>query len=453
MKTIDTFRNKRVLVLGLAKSGLGAALLLHELGAAVTVNDKKNPKDNSEISGLRDKGIRLIFGSHPDWLLDEGFDWIVKNPGIPYTNPIIEEAEKRGIPILTEIELAYLVSEAEIIAVTGTNGKTTTTTLIYEFLKESGRDALVAGNIGTVASDVAKRARPDQIIVMETSSFQLLGTKSFKPKISVLTNLYSAHLDYHGSRDAYIAAKKKIVENADETDYFVYNANQPECREIARSTKAKGIPFSAEIPLEDGASVRDGALYFLGEKICDVRDIVLPGKHNLENILAALAAAKLRGATNEGILQVLKTFKGVKHRLQYIATIGGRIFYNDSKATNMLATQTALRAFRQPVVLLAGGLDRGDDFRELVPSLSGVKKMVVFGETKNKLREAAQLAGIETVISVDNVEEAVPIAYSISEPGDVILLSPACASWDQYESFEVRGDIFINAVHKLKMKA
>lgn len=450
MKHITEYHHKKILVLGLAKSGVSAASLLHKLGAFVTVNDSKPLDENPEAQGLLEQGITVICGSHPVELLDEGFQLIVKNPGIPYYNPMIERAVEKGIPIITEVELAYKVSEAPFLAITGSNGKTTTTTLLFDMLEQASKKPLIAGNIGTVASDVAQTAEKDNQIVIELSSFQLMGIDQFKPKVAIITNIYDAHLDYHGTREEYAHAKGNITRNQDATDYLIVNVEQEVVMNIARRSKANIIPFSTVKQLEFGAFVKKGAIYFHDEKVMDVKDIVLPGAHNLENILSAVAAAKLTGVDNESIHRVLSTFKGVKHRLQFIDEIKGRRFYNDSKATNILATENALAAFDMPIILLAGGLDRGNEFDELIPSLKNVKAMIIFGQTADKLERIGIEAGIKTIQRVDNVDKAVPAAFQLSEEGDVILLSPACASWDQYKTFEVRGDIFIEAVHKLK---
>jgi UDP-N-acetylmuramoylalanine--D-glutamate ligase len=447
---IADYRHKKILVLGLAKSGVAAASLLHELGAFVTVNDKKPFEENPAAQGLLEKGIKVICGSHPPELLDDGFELIVKNPGIPYTNSLVEKAVKKNIPIITEVELAYQISEADIIGITGTNGKTTTTTLIFEMLKAAGKKPLIAGNIGTVASEVAMDATSSHTIVMELSSFQLMGIRSFKPRIAVITNIYEAHLDYHGTMEDYIRAKANITANQTEEDYLIINADQPHLVELVKRSKANKILFSAKRPLDQGISVQNGKIVFFDEEVISLDEIILPGKHNLENILCAVAAVKLLGAGNEAVAHILGTFKGVEHRMQLVAEIEGRKFYNDSKATNLLATKSALEAFWEPVILLAGGLDRGNGFDELIPYLKGIKALIVFGQTADKLAKAGKEAGIRSIHHVDNVEEAVPAAYKLSRPGDIILLSPACASWDQYRTFEVRGHIFTEAVHKLK---
>ncbi|MEQ2529215.1 UDP-N-acetylmuramoyl-L-alanine--D-glutamate ligase [Robertmurraya yapensis] len=450
MKQVKKYHHKKVLVLGLAKSGVSAASLLHKLGAFVTVNDQKPLADNPEAQGLLEQGVTVICGEHPIELMDEGFELIVKNPGIPYHNPMIQRALELEIPIITEVELAYLVSEAPFIGITGTNGKTTTTTLVYEMLEMGEKAPLIAGNIGTVASGVAQEATSDNTIVIELSSFQLMGIESFKPRIAILTNLYEAHIDYHGNLNEYWKAKANITKYQTESDYFIVNADQEQVLEVAKQSHARIIPFSTKKVVENGAYVMDDAIWFMNEKIMDVNDIVLPGAHNQENILSAVAAAKLSGVDNDAIFRVLNSFRGVKHRLQYIADIDGRKFYNDSKATNILATSKALDAFKEPVVLLAGGLDRGNEFDELIPSFEHVKAVVTFGQTAEKIERVAREAGIKTIQRVDNVEKAVPVAFNLSNPGDVVLLSPACASWDQYKTFEVRGDIFTEAVHKLK---
>jgi UDP-N-acetylmuramoylalanine--D-glutamate ligase len=449
LKKITKFKHKKILVLGLAKSGVSAASLLHKLEAFVTVNDQKPLAENPEAQGLLQEGIKVICGSHPIELLDEGFEYVVKNPGIPYHNPLIKRAVEKGIPVLTEVELAYLVSEAEMIGITGTNGKTTTTTLLYEILSEDKKNPLIAGNIGTVASEVAQTAGRDEKMVVELSSFQLMGIDEFSPHIAIITNLYDAHLDYHGTIDEYWKAKANITKNQTKEDYLIINQDQDHLRTIVDFTQASIIPFSTIREVENGAYIKGGAIYFQQECIGQLSAVVLPGAHNLENILCAVAASKLYGVSNDSIMHVLGSFTGVKHRTQFVKELNNRKFYNDSKATNSLATKSALNAFDGPTILLAGGLDRGNSFDDLIPHLKNVKVLITFGETADKLQQTGQKAGIQTIVRVDNVEKAVPAAYEHSEEGDVILLSPACASWDQYRTFEERGDIFIEAVHNL----
>lgn len=449
MKDIKSFEHKKVLVLGLAKSGFQAAQLLHELGAFVTVNDSKPFDENPKAQELLQKGITVICGRHPENLLDEGFEYVIKNPGIPYSNPIVTDAINRNLPVLTEIELAYLVSEAPFIGITGTNGKTTTTTLIYEMLQNGGRNPLIAGNIGTVACGVAKEAKDENIIVTELSSFQLLGISTFKPKIAVLTNLFDAHLDYHGTFENYMEAKFQITKNQDESDFLIYNANQDIVKKLVEPSKAQKVPFYSRGKTLEGISADEEFIYWQGEPYIDRKKIALPGHHNLENILAAVAACILYGCDKSKILEVLATFSGVRHRTQFVREWNGRKFYNDSKATNCLATKVALQAFNQPIVLLAGGLDRDHSFEDLRESMKNVKAVVAFGQTAKRFVDFAKSCGVEQTTFAENVEDAVEKAASISESGDIVLLSPACASWDQYENFEVRGDKFIESVMKL----
>ncbi|MDM5189617.1 UDP-N-acetylmuramoyl-L-alanine--D-glutamate ligase [Bacillus sp. DX4.1] len=449
MKTVIDYQNKNILVLGIAKSGYAAATLLKSLGANVIVNDGKSLADNVLAAELQAKGMDVVCGGHPLELLERNISLVVKNPGIPYSNPLLVAAKEKQIPIVTEVELAYRISAAPFIGITGSNGKTTTTTLTFEMLQEGQKHPVIAGNIGTVACEVAQQAKENEVIVTELSSFQLMGVEMFQPKIAAFLNLFEAHLDYHGTKKEYGLAKANIFKNQTDTDYSVINADDADVMALSANSKGQKVFFSTSKVIEDGAYINEDALYFKGEKVIDVQDIVLPGKHNLENILAAMSIAKLLGVANEAIIAVLKRFAGVKHRLEYVTTIQNRKFYNDSKATNMLATEKALSAFTQPVILLAGGLDRGNEFDDLIPYLGHVKVLLTFGQTAPKLVKAAEKAGIDKIESVDNVEEAVEKAYALSTDGDVILLSPACASWDQFKTFEERGDIFIQAVHRL----
>ena len=452
MKKITKYQNKKILVLGLARSGFSAAKLLHDLGALVTVNDGKPFEENREAQDLLAIGIKVITGSHPIELLDEDFSLMVKNPGIPYSHPLIQGAMAKGLPIITEIELAYEISEAPIIGITGTNGKTTTTTMIEQILNQGmtkGR-AYLSGNIGYPASSVAREVTVDDCLVMELSSFQLMGTIDFKPHIGVITNLYEAHLDYHGSREEYVAAKWAMQSHMTSEDWLVLNWNQAEVRALAETTKAQVIPFSTEEKV-NGAYALEGQIYYQEEAIMLIDDLGVPGSHNVENALAAIAVAKLNGISTTVIRTALQHFTGVPHRTQYVGQINHVKFYNDSKATNILATQMALSGFEpEKVILLAGGLDRGNSFETLVPSLKNLKAVVVFGETKNRLAQAAKEAGVSIVEETLDVTSALPLAYQLSQAEDVILLSPANASWDQYKNFEVRGESFIQAYQALK---
>ena len=447
------FEHKRVLVIGLAKSGVAVAKLLLHQGAMVTVNDRIPLEENPDAKSLIEEGIRVLAGSHPVDLLEEHFDFVVKNPGIPYHNCMVEAAMKKGIPVYTEIEIAYQLLEGLIIGITGSNGKTTTTTLASLMLKESfpERQVFAAGNIGIPLSQLAEQSTKEDIYVSELSSFQLMGIDQFKPKIAGIVNIFSAHLDYHGTREEYIEAKLQLTKNQTEDDYLVYNADYPELMTLIKGhTKATLVPFSRKSVLDFGACVEGDSICFNGEKVIPVSTIQVPGTQNVENVLAAVAIAKLAGATNKGIQKAVQNFHGVKHRTQFVKEVNKRRFYNDSKATNIIATQTALRSFtNQSVILIAGGLDRGNGFDELVPDLTSVSGIVLYGETKEKLQEAAKLAGVPVIEVVNTLEEATKKAYAISKEDDIILLSPACASWDQFKNFEIRGDEFIQVVENL----
>lgn len=449
MKNIDYFKGKKVLVLGLAKSGYAAATLLHKLQATVTVNDSSDEQGNVEAETLRNEGVTVICGGHPRTILNEGFDFIVKNPGIPYSNVVLQDAIVKEIPIWTEIELAYRVSEAPIIGITGSNGKTTTTTLLYHMLSIGEKKPLIAGNIGTVACGVAENAKEENIIVLEASSFQLMGVETFRPHVSILLNIYDAHLDYHGTAEAYANAKANITRNQTANDFFIYNGDQDVVCEIAKLTKAVKIPFSLTGKKAIGISADESAIYWNGEHYIDRSIIKLPGQHNLENILSATAAAIVSGCKKAAIENVLSSFTGVKHRMQFVKEVHGRTYYNDSKATNTLATKSALAAFDGSTILLLGGLDRGHSFEELRPYLKNVKAVIGLGETASRVKEFAASCGVKEIETASTMAEAVSIAHALSDAGDIVLLSPASASWDEYASFEERGDIFIQAVMSL----
>ena len=449
MKRSDQFKNKKVLVLGLAKSGESAARLLDKLGAIVTVNDSKPFEENPAAQGLLEEGIKVVTGGHPLELLDEDFALMVKNPGIPYSNPMIKKALDKGMPVWTEVELAYLISEAPIVGITGSNGKTTTTTMIGQVLTAAGQNGLLSGNIGYPASHVAQTATDKDTLVMELSSFQLMGIESFHPEIAVITNLMPTHIDYHGSFEAYVAAKWNIQKNMTAADHLVLNFNQDLAKELAEKTQATVVPFST-LEKVDGAYLENGLLYFRGEAVMAADEIGVPGSHNVENALATIAVAKIRGVDNETIKETLSAFGGVKHRLQYADEINGVKFYNDSKSTNILATQKALSGFdNSKVILIAGGLDRGNEFDELVPDIKGLKKMVILGQSAERVKRAADKAGVEYVDATD-IADATRKAYHLAGTGDIVLLSPANASWDMYPNFEVRGDLFLKTVAELK---
>lgn len=449
MKKIREFQNKKVLILGLARSGEAAARLLTKLGALVTVNDGKPFEENSAAQALLEEGIKVVCGSHPLELLDEDFEYMVKNPGIPYDNPMVTRALEKQIPVLTEVELAYLVSESPIVGITGSNGKTTTTTMIADVLNAGGQSALLSGNIGYPASEVVQKASANDTLVMELSSFQLMGVDAFKPHIAVITNLMPTHLDYHGSFEDYVAAKWRIQAEMTADDYLILNANQEISAALAKTTKATVIPFSTQ-EVVDGAYLEDGMLYFKGHPIMPAANLGIPGSHNIENALAAIAVAKLSGIADDVIVEVLSHFGGVKHRLQLVGKIKDITFYNDSKSTNILATQKALSGFdNKKLILIAGGLDRGNEFDDLVPDLRGLKQMIILGESAERMKRAAEMANVPYLEAAD-VAAATELAFQEAQAGDTILLSPANASWDMYPNFEVRGDEFLATFAKLK---
>ncbi|SIS37924.1 UDP-N-acetylmuramoyl-L-alanine--D-glutamate ligase [Salimicrobium flavidum] len=446
MKQLKNFPYSSALVVGLAKSGFAAAELLQNSGVKTVVNDLNADEDSEQAVSLKDAGVSLVTGSHPFELLDKA-EILVKNPGIPYENEMISEALRREIPVITEVELVSYLHEGKVIGITGSNGKTTTTTLVHRMLEADRKGVYVAGNIGEVACEVAQRTSPEDIMVIELSSFQLLGTINLHVDIAVWLNLFDSHLDYHKTRNNYISAKAKILQNQTSKDKFIYNRNDSTVSPFHQNTFAESVPFTLSYE-ETGASADTAFIYFNGEIVAEREKIVLVGEHNIQNCLAAVAACKSVGVSNDAIQSVLYSFQGVAHRLQYVDYKHGRYFYNDSKATNIRATSYALEAFEKPVVLLAGGLDRGNSFDELSPYLAGVKRLVLFGETASKLEILAKSLDIP-FIRVKSMDEAVTKAYDASEDDEVILLSPACASWDQYRTFEERGDEFINAVLNL----
>ncbi len=443
---IKGFPYHHILVLGLAKTGTAVSKILQAEGFQVVVSDLKAKDTDPEVMTLVDLGVTVHLGEPSETLL-ESCDVIIKNPGIPYTNRLLQKADAKGIPVLTEIALLPYMIDVPMIAITGSNGKTTTTTLTEQMLSRSHQSVRAAGNIGHVATEVSYELEED-ILVLELSSFQLMGCGTFKPKVSVLLNLFEAHLDYHGDFEAYKQAKANIFAHQQSDDFLVYNADNTDVVALIETAVATTIPFSRERIVPEGGYIKDDALFFKDKKIIDIADIKLVGAHNLENILASSVSALLLGATIEGIRDVLTTFTGVKHRLQFVEERGGVRFYNDSKATNILATVTALQAFDAPVRLVAGGLDRGNGFDDLLPYFDHVVGLYVYGETKDKLQETAMKKNIPTVTG-ESLEEMTKRAAADAKVGDVVLLSPACASWDQFKNFEIRGDIFIETVHTL----
>lgn len=455
MKDIKTYQGKNVLVLGLGKSGFAVSELLLKLGAKITLNDKQDLTDNEHAQKLEKMGVRVIGGHHPvDLLEEEHFDFFVKNPGIPYENPMVQKASELKIPIITEPEIALSASEAPFVCVTGSNGKTTTVMLTSEIidhhLAKSGHHAYAVGNIGVPISEVVQKATKDDVLVVEISSFQLLGVTDIKPKVAAIVDIYPTHLDYHKTMENYIAAKLNVTRFQTCDEYFIANFDQKEILSKEEATTKAKIPTFSMNDHSASYFVGDEYLESQSEKIMKISDIKLPGRHNLQNSMVAIAISKLMGAENSDIQAVLSTFAGARHRLQYVTTINDVKVYNDSKSTNIEAATVAIKAFSEPEVLIGGGLDRGFTFDSLVPLLKKhVKAVVLYGETRYLLADAARKAGIKEIKIVNTLKEAVPVAYELTKPGDVLLLSPACASWDQFKTFEQRGDYFMEYIKEL----
>lgn len=446
---------KQVLVLGLARSGVAVARQLHRLGANVTVNDRKPREQAPEAEELEQLGIRVICGGHPEGIVHDGLDVLVKNPGIPYRIAPIREALQKNIPVVTEVEIAYGLSRGSFIGITGSNGKTTTTTLVGEMLKAGGIKSVVAGNIGRALTEVASVMDEQEWLVAELSSFQLKGTVHFRPRVAALLNIVPAHLDYHETMEDYIQSKKRLFENQTVDDIAIFNADCAESAKLVPQVNATVLKFSRKQEVERGTDIRSGFICYHGhsgetERILPVNEVALPGTHNLENVLAAVAIAKVCGCSTKAVAETLRCFSGVEHRTEFVRELDGVRYYNDSKATNPTAMTRTLQSFTEPAVLIAGGLDRGIDFQELIPVFrERLHGLVVYGQTADILKQRGVDAGVHTVRQTESLEDAVRLARSIARQGDIVLLSPGCASWDQYESFEERGGIFKQAVHRL----
>lgn len=443
------YNDKKILVLGMARSGYEVSKLLSKYNNKIIITDKKD-QNEEHINELKNLGVEFIKSEDPIELLDSSFDLVIKNPGIRYDHPLILKANKLGIKVENEIEVAYhfLPKDAFIIAVTGSNGKTTTTTLCYEFAKKTGKNVHLGGNIGYPLSQIVSDVNDGDVVVLEISAQQLHDCYDFNPNVSILTNLTPVHIDFFGSYENYINHKLKIFMNHTSNNIAVLNRSNKDEFEATKNIKSKKVYFSS---IEEAdACIRDNAIYYNGEKIIDIKDIRVKGKHNYENIMCAIIATKVLGITNEQIKEVLSTFTGVEHRIEFVKTINNRSFYNDSKATNVKSTEIALNSFDTPTILLLGGLDRGHSFEDLSDDLSHVKYIICYGETKNRIKDFADNKGIDCKV-VDTLKDATLLAYELSSEGDTILLSPACASWDQFPDFETRGKLFkevINSIHE-----
>ncbi len=444
--------NKRVLVVGLGKSGAASALFLKARGARVTVSDSK-PQDQlgEEIPLLLDHGIAVETGGHGERTF-QGQDLIVVSPGVPVDAPHLVQARALGEPVIGEIELAAQFLPGPIVAITGSNGKTTTTTLAGEIVTAGGHPAVVGGNIGTPAISLVERARPDTIVVLEVSSFQLETIQTFRPKVAVVLNVTPDHLDRHRTFAAYADAKARIFENQQAADFAVLNADDPTCVKLESRTRAQVFWFSRKKEVQQGAYVHEGNILFRGpggqSEIMLVSEVPLKGAHNIENVLAAVCVGALLGCEPQRIRQAVRDFKAVQHRLEYVATIRGVEYYNDSKATNVDATIKALESFPANIHVILGGKDKGSDYTVLNDLLrQRVKRVYTIGAAAGKIE--SQIKGAAEIVHAETLETAVKRAAAAAQPGDVVLLAPACASFDQFQNYEHRGRVFKEVVRAL----
>ncbi|XJS09939.1 UDP-N-acetylmuramoyl-L-alanine--D-glutamate ligase [Aerococcaceae bacterium WGS1372] len=445
---------KTILVLGYAMTGKSVAEFLLKQQANIIINDRGDLSKDPSVALLIDKGVRVVDGGHPLHLFDEPIDMIVKNPGIPYSIPFLQRAQELEIPIYTDVEIASMFCEAPIIGITGSNGKTTTTSLIQQILshREKGQSRL-AGNIGVPTLEVVSEATKEDDVVMELSSFQLAGTQRFHPRIAVIVNIFEAHLDYHETRENYVESKLKILANQNSEDFVVYRYDQGELHDWVREYRGELVPFSVEYDnefvKENGAYIDNQMIMFKGESILPLTSIQIPGEHNIENVLAAVAVAKLKGISNSQIEETVSNYQGMRHRIQPVLQTDGRKFFNDSKATNTVATITALKSFNQPIRYIGGGLDRGNEFDDLLKYINNVSAAYLYGETKQKMANVFEKTGTPKILQFDNLIQASTQAYRDALQGEVVLFSPACASWDQFKNFEIRGDVFVETIEHL----
>ena len=448
--------NKRVLVVGLGKSGVASALFLKKQGAKVSVSDTKSGDElRNEIPVLLDNGISVETGGHGDRTF-RGQDLIVVSPGVPVDAPPLVQARSLGESVIGEIELAAQFLPGPIVAITGSNGKTTTTTLTGEIMTAGGFSTLVGGNIGTPAISLAERAQQGTVVVLEVSSFQLETIQSFRPKVAVVLNVTPDHLDRHRTFENYTDAKARIFENQQGSDFAVLNADDPTCVAMAARTRAQVFWFSRVKEVQQGAWVRDGNIVFrdaAGQReIMQVSEIPLKGAHNLENVLAGACAGMLMGCAPDKIRQAVHDFKAVEHRLEFVTAIRGVDYYNDSKATNVDATIKALESFPSNIHLILGGKDKGSDYSVLNDLLrQRVKRVYTIGAAAGKIQSqivSAKNGGPE-LVHAETLENAIRKAHAVAQPGDVVVLAPACASFDQFKNYEHRGQVFKEIVRSL----
>jgi UDP-N-acetylmuramoylalanine--D-glutamate ligase len=451
--------NKRVLVVGLGKSGVASALFLKAKGARVTVSDSK-PQDQlkDQIPALLDNGIAVETGGHGERTF-RGQDLIVVSPGVPTDSPPLVQARALGENVIGEVELAAQFFPGRIVAITGSNGKTTTTTLTGEIVAAAGHRAAVGGNIGTPAITLVEGATADTIAVLEVSSFQLETIQTFRPQIAVVLNVTPDHLDRHRTFAAYADAKARIFENQRAGDFTVLNADDQTCVELANRTRAQVFWFSRATEVKQGAFVHEGGIFFRdhsGQKeIMLVSEIPLKGAHNVENVLAAVCVGALLGCEPDRIRTAVRNFKAVEHRLEHVATIGGVDYYNDSKATNVDATIKAIESFPANIHLILGGKDKGSDYSVLNELLQKrVKRVYTIGAAAAKIESqiVSSKNGGPEIDHAETLETAIRHAAEIAKPGDIVLLAPACASFDQFRNYEHRGKVFKQVVSSLAVQ-
>ena len=448
------FDNKHILVVGMGRSGAGCARFLNDRGGRVTVTDSADETAlGSAAAELRNLGIAVELGGHHDRLF-ESADVIVVSPGVPHTLAPIAAAGERGVPVMGEMELAFHFIEDPIVAVTGTNGKTTTTTLLGQMIEGSGLSTFVGGNIGTPLIEYAASGIRRDRVVVEVSSFQLDTITRFRPKVGVLLNITPDHLDRYDNFEAYARSKGRIFENQGPRDIAILNGADPSIGSMVRRIAAQKWFFNPPADSDDGVFL-DGDTMVLrihGRKdaVVDLSSTGLKGRHNMENIAAAALAALAAGGDMPGIEKALKNFKGLPHRLEYVATVNGVRYFDDSKATNTDAVLRALEAFEGPIVLIMGGRDKGGGYADLRDAVKkGVKRLVVIGEAQEAIaRELGDCCG-GRLSRASSMERAVFKAHESAGPGDVVLLSPACSSFDMFRSYAHRGDVFRRAVAKL----
>jgi len=440
-------KGKKVLVVGLGKSGLAAALFLRHRGAQVTVSDVRSAEALAkDIPALLDEGIMVEAGGH-GLLTFRRQDLIVVSPGVPLNTPELLQVKSFGLPVIGELELAARFIKGRILAITGSNGKTTTTALLGEILKEADFPTLVGGNIGVPVISLIEQSTDETWSVLEVSSFQLESTDQFHPNIAVILNITPDHLDRHGSFENYARAKERIFAAQDEDDFVVLNADNERAAEAATRSRAKVCWFSVEHSVSRGAWLEGGHLVYRrapdmpAEDVMLLSGIPLKGTHNVENVLAAVCAARLAGASAEAIRSAIEKFQAVEHRLEFVARVNGVDFYNDSKATNVDATAKAVAAFDSGVHLILGGKDKGSDYLQLAALLRArVRAVYTIGSAAAKIE--SQLRGVVSIHSCQTLDNAVSAAVSAARPGEVVLLAPACSSFDQFESYEHRGRVF-----------